>query len=491
MSSGRVSRHARTRMIAAVTTVCALSAAPLAPQAAAADSPTYSETYRPQFHFTPEKNWMNDPNGLVHYKGEYHLFYQYNPNGNSWGDMSWGHAVSKDLVHWKQLPLALSYDDNEMVFSGSAVVDWNNTTGFGTKKNPPMVAIYTSYNRMTGIQAQSIAHSTDRGRTWTKYQGNPVLDIGSKEFRDPKVQWYAPTKSWLMTVSLSTEHKVRFYSSKNLKDWKLLSEFGPSGATGGVWECPDLFPLAVDGDEKKIKWVLVVNINPGGITGGSGAQYFVGDFDGEKFTAEPWRSAQSIPREMALRTVDGRIRLTGQPVDSLASLREKHPATASGVTVKSTSQTLIGPAAKGEALDIEATFSLKDADHFGLKVRTGADGEETVIGYDTTTQELYVDRTNSGAVDFSDAFPGVQRAPLKAKNGKVKLRILVDRSSVEVFGGSGEAVITDQIFPDSASQGVQVFAENGSVKLDRARVWHLDSYRDRPRPTSTTEDTAP
>ncbi|MFJ5995510.1 GH32 C-terminal domain-containing protein [Streptomyces sp. NPDC092370] len=853
MSSGRASRQARARMIAAAATVCALSAAAPAPQAVAAGTSPYSETYRPQFHFTPEKNWMNDPNGLVYYKGEYHLFYQYNPNGNSWGDMSWGHAVSKDLVHWKELPLALSHDDEEMVFSGSAVVDWNNTTGFGTKKNPPMVAIYTSAYKDGGKQAQSLAYSTDRGRTWTKYQGNPVIDIGSKEFRDPKVQWYEPTKSWLMTVSLSSEHKVRFYSSKNLKDWDLLSEFGPAGATGGVWECPDLFPLAVDGDEDNIKWVLVVNINPGGIAGGSAAQYFLGDFDGRKFTAEdkgtytpptgtvmqdfentdfgawtttgtafgagpaagavagqgtvdgfdgkglansfhggdattgiltspeftvdsrylnfkvgggrhphepgtlleqgdppagtlladfeggsygdwtttgqafgsapatgtlpgqqevsgfrggglvnsflngdsttgtltspeftldkdyvnflvgggnhptgtdhptavellvdgqvvrsttgkdgealnwaswdikdlagkkaririvddntggwghinvdhimlsdaeaqpvsqetsvnlvvdgrivrsatgansetldwasfdlrpyagkkariqivdlntagwghiladrftaadapaksavqradwadygkdyyaavswenapggkrhiigwmnnwdysgavptsPWRGAQSIPREMALRTIDGRIRLTSKPVGSLESLRQSGPPTASGVTVESTTRPLIGPAAQGKALDIEATFSLKDAERFGLKVRTGAGGEETVIGYDTTTQELYVDRTRSGAVDFNSTFPGVQTAPLKAENGKVKLRILVDWSSVEVFGGSGEAVITDQIFPAPAAQGVQVFAENGSVRLDRARVWHLDSAHD-------------
>ncbi|KAB2340200.1 glycoside hydrolase family 32 protein [Actinomadura rudentiformis] len=852
MSSGRVSRHARRRMIAAAT-ACVLSATPLAPHAAAAGDAPYSETYRPQFHFTPEKNWMNDPNGLVYYKGEYHLFYQYNPNGNSWGDMSWGHAVSPDLVHWKELPLALSHDDKEMVFSGSAVVDWNNTTGFGTKTNPAMVAVYTSAYKNGGKQAQSLAYSTDRGRTWTKYEGNPVIDIGSKEFRDPKVQWYAPTKSWLMTVSLSTEHKVQFYSSKDLKDWKLLSEFGPAGATGGVWECPDLFPLAVNGDKNNIKWVLVVNINPGGIAGGSAAQYFIGDFDGEKFTAEdkgtytppagtvvqdfestdfgtwtttgtafgqgpaagaldgqgavdgfdgkrlansfhggdgatgtltspsftvdtpylnfkvgggrhphepgtvmqqgpppegtlladfeggsygdwtktgdafgpapaagtlpgqqevsgflgnglvntflngdsttgtltsseftidkkhinfligggnhpagsgnpttvellvngqvvrsatgrdaealnwaswdvsdlagrkaririvddntggwghinvdhimlsdtkaqpvsqetsvnlivdgqvvrsatgsnsetldwasfdlrsyagkkaqiqivdmntagwghiladqftaaatpaksvvqradwadygkdyyaavswenapggkrymigwmnnwdyggaiptsPWRGAQSVPREMALRTVDGKIRLTSKPVSNLMSLRQRHPATAAGVTVTNSSKPLIGAATTGKALDIEATFSLKDAERFGLKVRTGAGGQETVIGYDTTTHELYVDRSRSGAVDFNSTFPGVQRAPLKAENGKVKLRILVDWSSVEVFGGGGEAVITDQVFPDPASQGVQIFAENGTVKLDRADVWHLGSYRD-------------
>ncbi|KUO00607.1 glycosyl hydrolase family 32 [Streptomyces resistomycificus] len=850
MSSARVSRHARIRMMAAVATVCALSAAPLVPQAVAADTPPYSETYRPQFHFTPEKNWMNDPNGLVYYKGEYHLFYQYNPNGNSWGDMSWGHAVSTDLVHWTELPLALSHDDEEMVFSGSAVVDWNNTTGFGTKNNPPMVAIYTSAYKNGGKQAQSIAYSTDRGRTWTRYQGNPVIDIGSNNFRDPKVQWYEPTKSWLMTVSLSAEHKVQFYSSKNLKDWKLQSEFGPQGATGGVWECPDLFPLAVDGDKKNIKWVLVVNINPGGIAGGSGSQYFIGDFDGKKFTADdkgsytpptgtvvqdfegtgfgewtttgtafgqgpatgavdwqgavtgfdgqglansfhggdgatgtltspeftvdspylnfkvgggrhpheagtvmdrtppegtvladfeggtygdwtatgdafgtapangtlpdqgqvsgflgdglantflngdsttgtltspeftidkkhinfligggnhpadsdnptavellvdgqvvrsstgkdgealnwdswdvgdlagkkahikivdnnsggwghlnvdhimlsdskaprvsqetsvnlivdgqvvrsatgadsesldwasfdmrpyvgkkaqiqirdmntagwghvmadrftaagkpaksvvqradwtdygkdyyaavswenapggkrymigwmnnwdygqsiptsPWRSAQSIPREMALRTINGRIRLTSKPVGSLESLRHNRPAaTASDVTVKSTSKPLIGPTANGKALDIEATFSPKDADRFGLKVRTGAGGEETVIGYDTTTQELYVDRTRSGAGDFNSTFPGVQTAPLKPKNGKVKLRILVDWSSVEVFGGNGEAVITDQIFPDPSSTGVEVFAEGGTATLNHIQAWHLQS----------------
>jgi levanase len=210
-----------------------------------------------------------------------------------------------------------------------------------------------------------------------------------------------------------------------------------------------------------------------------GKRYMIGwmnnwDYSGAIPTS-PWRGAQSIPREMALRTIDGRIRLTSKPVNSVTSLRQKHPASAADITVKNTSKNLIGPAAKGKALDIEATFSLKDAERFGLKVRTGAGGEETVIGYDATAQELYVDRTHSGAVDFNTSFPGVQTAPLKAKNGKVKLRILLDWSSVEVFGGRGEAAITDQIFPDPASQGVQVFAENGSVKLDRAVVWHLDS----------------
>lgn len=246
----------------------------------------FAEPHRPQFHFTPARNWMNDPNGLVYHQGEYHLFFQYNPDGDQWGNMSWGHAVSTDLVHWQELPLAIGHDDTEMIFSGSAVVDHANTSGFGTKDQPAMVAVYTRVPKAGGHQSQALAYSTDRGRTWTKYAANPVLDIGSGEFRDPKVQWYAPTRSWLMAVVLATERKVRFYSSKDLKSWAPLSDFGPAGAVGGVWECPDLFELPVDGKPGKRKWVLVVSLNPGGIQGGSATQYFVGDFDGKKFTPD-------------------------------------------------------------------------------------------------------------------------------------------------------------------------------------------------------------
>jgi fructan beta-fructosidase len=252
----------------------------------AANAPGYYwEPFRPQFHFTPEKNWMNDPNGLVYYEGEYHLFYQYNPFGNTWGHMSWGHAVSPDMVHWKHLPLALSEADGVMCFSGSAVVDWKNSSGFGKGGKPPMVAIYTGMRVADGRQFQCIAYSNDRGRTWTKYANNPVIDIGSDNFRDPKVQWYEPTKSWLMTVSLSAEHKVQFYGSKDLKHWTLLSEFAPAGATGGVWECPDLFQLPV-ADTKEKRWVLAVNIGSGSVAGGSGGQYFIGQFDGTRFTVD-------------------------------------------------------------------------------------------------------------------------------------------------------------------------------------------------------------
>lgn len=245
----------------------------------------YTEPFRPQYHFTPEKNWMNDPNGLVYYHGEYNLFYQYNPFGIQWGHMSWGHAVSGDLVHWKHLPLALPEADGIMCFSGSAVVDWHNTSGFGKNGQPPLVAIYTGMRVADGRQFQCIAYSNDEGLTWTKYANNPVLDIGSDNFRDPKVQWYAPGKCWVMVLALSAEHKVQFYNSKDLKHWTLLSEFGPAGATGGVWECPDLFQLPVVGTKQK-RWVLTVNIGSGSVAGGSGGQYFVGQFDGTRFNAD-------------------------------------------------------------------------------------------------------------------------------------------------------------------------------------------------------------
>lgn len=257
-------------------------------------SGTYSEPFRPQYHFTPEKNWMNDPNGMVFYEGEYHLFYQYNPFGDKWGHMSWGHAVSPDMVHWKHLPLALAEEDGVMIFSGSAVIDWNNSSGFGKNGKPPLVAIYTGYRTNDNLQYQCIAYSNDKGITWTKYPGNPVINLNSKEFRDPKVQWHEPTKRWVMTVSLSTEHKVQFYGSMNLKEWTLLSEFGPAGATGGVWECPDLFELPVQGTSEK-RWVLVVNMNPGSIAGGSGGQYFIGQFDGTRFVADQDSLGQPTP----------------------------------------------------------------------------------------------------------------------------------------------------------------------------------------------------
>ena len=264
-----------------------------APRSETVEKPkyTYDEPHRPQFHFTPPSGWMNDPNGMVYYQGEYHLFYQHFPDSTVWGPMHWGHAVSKDLVHWEHLPIALYPDSLGMIFSGSAVADIDNTSGFGTKENPPLVAIFT-YHQMEGekegrtdFQTQGIAFSLDKGTSWTKYQGNPVLgNEGIKDFRDPKVMWYEPEQKWVM--ALAVYDHIRFYSSKNLKDWEPESSFGEGiGAHGGVWECPDLFKLEVEGTGQE-KWVLLVSINPGGPNGGSATQYFIGDFDGRNFVLD-------------------------------------------------------------------------------------------------------------------------------------------------------------------------------------------------------------
>ena len=246
----------------------------------------YQEAYRPQFHFSPQKNWVNDPNGMVYNNGIYHLFFQYYPNATVWGPMHWGHATSKDMVHWQQQPIALYPDSIGYIFSGSAVVDKNNTSGFGKKGQSPLVAIFTHHNpkaekeKRTDTENESIAYSLDNGKTWLKYKNNPVLkNPGISDFRDPKVMWYEPQKKWLMT--LATKDRITFYSAPDLKNWTKESEFGNDiGAHGGVWECPDLFSL---NDNGKQVWVLIVNINPGGPNGGSATQYFTGDFDGKVF----------------------------------------------------------------------------------------------------------------------------------------------------------------------------------------------------------------
>ena len=279
----------------------------------------YQELYRPQLSYSPAANWMNDPNGLVYANGEYHLFYQYNPLGSSWGDMSWGHAVSTDAVHWSELPVALRADADaagtitQMYFSGSAVVDAANNSGFGSPTSPAMVAIYTSFYPVAqvlgsgqfiqaGTQAQALAYSVDQGRTWTRYSGNPVISAPPapyqtdyRDFRDPKVFWYAPQSKWVMVVALAARRKILLYSSTDLKSWQYLSEFGPANSTVGVWECPDLFELPVDGNAANARWVLVVNVNPGAVAGGSGGQYFIGQFDGKTFAADSLITASQPP----------------------------------------------------------------------------------------------------------------------------------------------------------------------------------------------------
>ena len=282
------------------------------------DSTVGTELYRPGYHYSPAKNWVNDPNGMVYYNGTYHLFYQHNPYGNGWGNMSWGHATSTDLMNWEEQPIAIRQgfaEDGttaiEDIFSGSVVVDENNSSGFGKDGETPLVAIYTSaytgaHPTLAGKQAQSLASSLDDGETWTKYSGNPVVNRNSSNFRDPKVFWYDDDTSenggyWVMVAVEATDYKVVLYKSADLKAWEHMSDFGPANAVGGIWECPDLFP--VKADDGTTKWVMVVNLNPGSVAGGSGGQYFVGDFNGTTFTADD----ASIVTDSELPGVSGNL----------------------------------------------------------------------------------------------------------------------------------------------------------------------------------------
>jgi sucrose-6-phosphate hydrolase SacC (GH32 family) len=476
---------------------------------------TYQEPFRPQFHFSPKQNWTNDPNGLVFFEGEYHLFFQYNPFGDQWGHMSWGHAVSPDLVHWKELAVALPEENGVMIFTGSVVIDRANTSGFCTNGKPCMIAVYTGHTpktaAMPALQTQNIAFSNDRGRTWTKYAKNPVLNLNLSDFRDPGVFWSDQSRRWIMAVSLPNDHKVAFYGSPDLKRWERLSEFGPAGATAGQWECPDLFELPVDGNATKTRWVLKVGLNPGSLQGGSGEQYFVGSFDGTRFTNDnppaitlwsdygkdcycaltfhnipashpgmmlgwmsnwqyagrvpthPWRGQMTIPREIALRTFPEGIRLVQKPTAQLASLREKHSST-SGPELPISSGSLVAT----------ASMKLQGATRAGWKLFS-KDGSFVAIGYDSARKEVYVDRTHSGDGSFSKDFPARTAAPLAAPGDTLSFDILVDRNSMEVFAAGGRLAITNLLFAPDATRLV-FFSEGGSpAKSLGAESWSIRS----------------
>ena len=472
----------------------------------------YEEPLRPRIHFTPAKNFMNDPNGLVFYKGEYHLFYQHNPFGQVWGHMSWGHAVSRDLMHWEHLPVALREENGIMIFSGSAAVDWKNTSGLCKAEGGDpscLVAIYTGHGH--DKQTQNLAFSNDRGRTWTKYAGNPVIDPGLKEFRDPKVFWHEPTGRWILVTVLADQHKVRLFGSRDLKKWDRLSDFGPAGATGGVWECPDLFPLPVDGDRANMRWVLDVDINPGAYAGGSGGQYFVGTFDGTRFVndnppkqtlwvdygkdfyatisfsdipasdgrriwmgwisnwlyanQEPtviWRGAQSVPRELALRRFPDGIRLVQAPVAELKSLR----------TTPDASPLTDAVAVKGP-IEIELEIGRGNWKEAGLRL-SNAGGEEVVLGVAAQPLELFVDRRRSRSTPFHAEYPGRHAGPIAWRNDRVTLRVLFDESVLEIFGNDGERVITERVYPTRPLDRLEIVPA-GAQSTVRARLWTLKS----------------
>ena len=487
-----------------------------------------TDAYRPAYHFTPARNWINDPNGLVYLDAEYHLFYQYNPFGDRWGHMSWGHAISRDLVHWQELPVAIPEDQDYMIFSGSIVVDERNTSGFGKDGGAPLVAVYTGYQRSAAkIQNQQLAYSNDKGRTWTKYAGNPVLDLGLTEFRDPKVFWYAPSSEWIMAAVLSDLRKVTFYGSKDLKAWHHLGDFGPAGAVDGAWECPDLFAVPVTNSPADTRWVLKVDVFKSTKAGGSGAQYFVGIFDGQTFIEEPggtaqpvdygkdfyaaaswsnipasdgrhlwigwmnnhayaqdtptapWRGAMSVPRVVSLRRTGTGYEILQSPVEELARLRSHHLRLANvplmGRHRTDSASTAI--ASKPEnSQELLTTLCAGDAQEFGLKLRVGPH-EQTVISYNIESQRLFIDRTHSGRIDFSDEFAGRQSAPVALTDGCISLHVLLDRSSVEVFAGNGERVLTEQIFPAATSTGLRAYAKGGTAVVRSLDLWDLAPMR--------------
>ena len=447
---------------------------------------TNRERFRPVYHHTPLYGWMNDPNGMYYKDGVWHLYYQYNPYGSQWENMTWGHSTSHDLIHWEAQPLAIEADWLGAIFSGSAIVDKDNTTGFGRNA---VVAMYTSAG---SAQTQSIAYSADGGTTFTKYPGNPVITFKAPDFRDPKVFWHEQTKKWIVVLAVGQE--VQFYSSKNLKEWKYESAFGREyGNHDGVWECPDLFPLNLKSQTSNLnskKWVLLLNINPGGPFGGSATQYFVGTFDGNKFVCEddpsetkwmdygkdhyatvtfhnapegrivalPWmsnwqyanqvptqqfRSANGLPRDLRLTTVNGETYLTSTPSKEMLAMR--------GKKVK----------APTEACEI--VIDVKGSADITL---SNAKGEEVTMRYNAQQKTFAMNRTKSGDVSFSEAFPCETTAPTY---GPVRqLRIFIDRCSIEAFDAEGKMAMTNLVFPSAPYNNIK-------VKGGKATIYEIDN----------------
>ena len=467
----------------------------------------YKEKYRPAYHFTPVYGWMNDPNGMVYLDGEYHLFYQYNPFGAMWGNMHWGHAVSTDLTSWTYLPVAIGPDSLGAIFSGSAVIDKYNTAGFGENA---MVAIYTSAGK---VQTQSIAYSTDKGRTFTKYDKNPVIanpDI--PDFRDPKVFWHKESNQWVM--ALATKQTITFYGSPNLKEWSRLSEFGEGiGDHGGVWECPDLFPLSYNG---KTKWVLLVSINPGGPNGGSATQYFVGDFDGKTFKPDAlpyplwidygrdnyagvtwsnipeadgrrifigwmsnwdyanqvpskyFRSANTVPRELKLASNGNHLILTSYPVKEINALKNKEKNLIDDVTVKAEYRIEKLLSVNEGTYEIEFTLQPENTDIFGFSLEN-TKNEKIEVKFDKAAKQIILDRRTSGLSAFKDNFASEMKAPLTAGK-EYRIRLLVDKASVELFVNEGETVMTSIFFPTENMNTLRLFTAKGEMKVSGIRI---------------------
>jgi sucrose-6-phosphate hydrolase SacC (GH32 family) len=477
----------------------------------------YDQPYRPQLHFSPREHWTNDPNGLVFFHGEYHLFYQYNPFGDKWGHMSWGHAVSTDMLHWHELPVAIPEQDGVMIFTGSIVVDRENTSGLCVPKSECLVAIYTgSGDTPQGPrQTQNIAFSHDDGRTWTRYSANPVLDLHMADFRDPSVSWDEKERHWVMAVSLPKEHKVRFYSSPNLKEWTQLSDFGPAGDVAGVWECPDLLHVPDGKGKGGGVWALKVGLNPGAPQGGSGEQYFLGSFDGKSFTpsdepgshgwtnygkddycaisfnglpkdqdpvllgwmsnwqyaaklpTSPWRGQMSLPRRLSLLRDSAGLALKQEPV--VEPLRAASRSIS--VTPNSDLHTTV-IATQDAPYELELQFGNPSEQIFGVRLYSD-EQHWTEIAFDRQKGEFYIDRTRSSP-EIAPTFPVRTTAPLVATR-PYDLRLIVDRSSVEAFAQNDTIAMTDLLYPASPNNRVELFSASGKPVPVKGRVWELHS----------------
>ena len=483
-----------------------------------------ADPYRPVYHFTAPKNWINDANGLVYSNGQYNLFYQYNPQSVQPGHLAWGHATSPDLLRWTPQPVALTEyaspdGSNTMIFSGSAVVDKDNTSGlFAAGKTDGLVAFYTGHQERAGVvvaQHQNLASSPDGGLTWQRYAGNPVLDIGSKEFRDPKVFWYAPQQKWVMATVKADRQQVYLYESKNLKNWTFLSRWGRAGNTVKEWECPDLFELPVPGGGTK--WVLLISAgNP--VEQFRGQQYFLGQFDGKTFTPdqayeEPvyldfgkdyfagvtfnnvpdgrrllvgwandwayaqavptgteWRGSFAVPRELSLRRTAAGLALVQQPLAELRGLGK------AAFSIKSR-DLKPGPAGyelpfRGESYDLELTLKPGKANLLTLNLLQSTN-EKTVLRYDVAKQELTLDRRQSGNVAFHPMFASsLETAKVPLRDGQLQLRLLVDKSVVEVFAQDGEITLTDLVFPMQHAGRISLMAD-GEAQVTALRLTDL------------------
>lgn len=467
----------------------------------------YNEKFRPTYHFSPKYGWTNDPNGMVYNNGTYHLFYQHNPYGSMWGNMTWGHATTKDLINWNHESVAIRPDSLGAIFSGSAVVDKNNTAGFG--KNA-IVAIYTSAGR---TQSQSISYSLDGGRSFKSYNHNPVLtDPNYIDFRDPKVFWHAGSKQWIM--SLATTQVITFYSSPNLKEWTKLSNFGEGiGDHGGVWECPDLFPLTING---QTKWVLLVSINPGGPNGGSATQYFIGDFDGKSFKADnlpyplwidygrdnyagvTWgdapnnrrvflgwmsnwdytnyaptlnfRNGMTIPRELTLGNNGKHTVLRSNPVKEADQLRKEANDLNTISVDKTYSVESLLPSNEG-AYEILMTIKPMNSLKVSFEL-SNSKNEKIVFNLDLASEILSVDRSKSGITNFAENFASNDiKSPLVKKN-LYTVRLLVDKASTELFINNGDLVQTNTVFPNEPYNKL-TFNVDRAVSIEGLKVYNI------------------